>query len=155
VLSLKSLQRKFHLHFNLVKFYFAIMLDNSCKQLNPYIWLFATNLNSNIRTKKKLVCIFQVASFNIVSDWCYSPNFIYNDTIKLLNYCWIAQSFDIWNRHNNYISLNKTTSFFSPYHLYGHEKNMISCLFKFFFSKGIEIIIIIIIGFKQLPIFHF
>ncbi len=154
MLSLKSLQSRFHLHFNLVKFHFEIMLDNSCKQLNPYIWSFATNLNSYIRTKKNLYAFFKLRSLTCKWLMLLSKSHL-QWHIKLLNYCWIAQRLDIWNCHNNYIRLNKTTSFFSPYHLYGHEKNMISCLFKFFFSKGIEIIIIIIIGFKQLPIFHF
>jgi hypothetical protein len=67
--------------------------------------------------------------------------------IKLLKCCWIAQSFYIWNCHNNCTRLNeiylKTTSFFSPSHLHGHEKKHISlCLFMVFW-KGIEIIIIL------------
>jgi hypothetical protein len=60
--------------------------------------------------------------------------------IKLLKCCWIAQSF------YNCIRLNeiylKTTSFFSPSHVCGHEKKLLLCLFMYFW-KGIEIIIIL------------
>ncbi len=100
--------------------------------MNPYIWSFATNLNSYIRTKKNLYAFFKLRSLTCKWLMLLSKSHL-QWHIKLLNYCWIAQRLDIWNCHNNYIRLNKTTSFFSPYHLYGHEKNMILCLFKLFF----------------------
>jgi hypothetical protein len=35
---------------------------------------------------KILVKGLEVYQFNIISDWCYSPNFIYNDASKFIIY---------------------------------------------------------------------
>ncbi len=100
--------------------------------------------NSNIKIKKNMMHC-PSCSFNIVSDQCYFPIFIYNG-IKLSK-LWIAKTFDIWNGQISCTRLNETylkTTLSFPLTIYmDMQIHMVSCLFMLFVKMCIEIIIIL------------